>query len=436
MLRQIGLVGCLVLPVMVLGQGKPNAVDNFLARQQIEAQRVEADIQTLLSQAGKVMASDPATAISLIQAAQRILEQDRALAPGRRTELRGLVAQRLREAENQLGQRASKPTAPPPPAQLKGNPADNLPLRQELDTIRRLIELREYSAATKLLADLEKRYPNHEQVQQLSAVLRRQTGMAVELREIRDLQREREVAASKVMRDLLAASTPITGDITYPPAEQWARINKRAEKYRDGMVPLTEKEKAILRSLSETIAEPINWEGVSLEKVLKDLEKLLGQPIVVDENELKDANVDLQIPISVRLPKGVTKRTVLRTVLARVGLEYVVKNEVIQVMTPARAAQQLVTRYYPIEDLLGVNGWFGAFSFTPLGQWLQAQNEAFQVAQLVQIIMTTVAPDSWRQPDGSGGPGTIVYDPVRKVLIIRNRAEVINALGGGLRQYP
>jgi hypothetical protein len=309
-------------------------------------------------------------------------------------------------------------------------------LKQELDTIRRLIELREYSAAAKLLAEVERRYPNHEQVQQIAAVLRRQTGMAAELRDLRDIQRDREAAAAKVMRDLLASATPITGDITYPPAEQWARINKRAEKYRDGMVPFTEKEKAILRSLSETITETITWDNVSLEKVLKDLENLLGQPIVVDENELKDAGISLQALVSARLPKGVTKRTVLRTVLSRVGLEYVVKNEVIQVMTPARAAQELVTRYYPIQDLLGANGWFGAFSFTPLGQWLQAQQEAFQVAQLIQIITTTVAPDSWRQPDGSGGPGTIVYDPVRKVLIVRNRAEVINALGGGLRQYP
>ncbi|MCS7167961.1 MAG: hypothetical protein RMI91_03090 [Gemmatales bacterium] len=435
MLRKVGLVVGLLVPGLVLGQGKPVGGDDFFKRQQVEAQRVEADIQTLLSQARKFLASEPAEAVRLLQVAQRILDQDRALAPGRRTELRSFVAQRLREAEARLAQAPGKPV--PPPSEWKLSPVDvEASIRQELDTIRRLIELREYSAAAKLLAELEKRHPNHEQVQQLSTVLRRQTGIAGELRDMRDIQRERQVAAAKVMRDLLEASTPITGDITFPPAEYWARVNKRAEKYRNGMVPLTEKEKAILRSLSETITQPVEWNGVSLEKVLKDLEKLIGHPIVVDENELKDANLDLQALVNVRLPKGVTKRTVLRTVLARVGLEYVIRNEVIEVMTPARAAQQLVTRYYPIEDLLGVNGWFGAFSFTPLGQWLQAQQEAMQVAQLIQIITTTVAPDSWRQPDGSGGLGTIVYDPVRKVLIIRNRAEVINALGGGLRNYP
>jgi hypothetical protein len=435
MLQRIAVVlaGIVAFTGAALGQNKPGGLaDDFYKRQQIEAQRVEADIQAFLAEAQRLRHNDPARAIELLQAARRMLEQDRALPPGRRTELRGLVAQRLRELENHAAQAPARPHAPPA-ANVAQPPAD---VKQELSTIRRLIELREYSAAQKLLADLEKRYPNDPELQRVATVLRRQTGMAVELREVRDIQRQREEAAAKVMRDLIASATPITGDITYPPAEQWARINKRAEKYRNGMVPFTEKEKAILRSLSETITEPINWDGVSFEKVLDQLEKLLGQPIVVDENELKEANVDNNTPISVRLPKGVTKRTVLRTVLSRVGLEYVVKNEVIQVMTPAKAAQQLVTRYYPIGDLVGVNGWFGAFSFTPLGQWLQAQQEAFQAAQLIQIITTTVAPESWRQPDGSGGPGTIVYDPVRKVLIVRNRAEVINALGGGLQQYP
>lgn len=423
------VAGMVALPMLVLAQGRPGLVDDFYKRQQVEAQRVEAEIQTLLAQAQKLRQTDPAQAAQLLQTAQRILDQDRALAPGRRTELRGVVAQRLRELERRAAQVPAKPAPGSPAATETPSP------RQELSTIQRLIELREYSAALKLLADLEKRYPGDPEIQRVAAVLRRQTVMAAELREIRDIQGEREAAAAKVMRDLIASSTPITGDITYPPAEQWARINKRAEKYRNGMVPFTEREKAILRSLSETTTEPIHWDNVSFEKVLKELEKLLGQPIVVDENELKEANVDMNTPVSVRLPKGVTKRTVLRTVLSRVGLEYVVKNEVIEVMTPKRAEQQLVTRYYPIADLLGLNGWFGAFSFTPLGQWLQAQQEAIQAAQLIQIITTTVAPESWRQPDGSGGPGTIVYDPVRKVLIVRNRAEVINALGGGL-QYP
>lgn len=435
MLRMMTLVAGMLVPVVVLGQ--PNPVDDFYKRQQVEAQRVEADIQTLLSQAGKFMVNKPEEAVRLLRVAQSILEKDRALAPGRRTELRGLVAQRLREVESRLGQQPTKPVDKPPTG-LGAGPTihDSANIKQELDTIRRLMELREFSAAAKLLEDLERRHPNDERVRQLAAVVRRQTALAPELGEVRNMQRDREAAAAKVMRDLLASATPITGDITFPPVEQWARINKRAEKYRNGMVPFTEKEKAILRSLSETITEPMHWEGVSLEKVLKDLERLLNQPIVVDENELKDANVDMQAPINVRLPKGITKRTALRMVLSRVGLEYVIKDEVIQVMTPARAAQQLVTRYYPIEDLVGANGWFGAFSLTPLGQWLQAQQEAYQAAALIQIITTTVAPDSWRQPDGSGGLGTIVYDPIRKVLIIRNRAEVINALGGGLRQYP
>ena len=51
--------------------------------------------------------------------------------------------------------------------------------------------------------------------------------------------------------------------------------------------------------------------------------------------------------------KRATLRTVLRRILGDVNLAYIVKDEAIQVVTPARARETLSTRTYYVGDLAG-----------------------------------------------------------------------------------
>ena len=108
-------------------------------------------------------------------------------------------------------------------------------------------------------------------------------------------------------------------------------------------------------------------------------------------------------------------RTVLHKVLADLGLTYIIRNEAIQVVSPAMAKQMMVTKTYYIRDLLP-GGW-GFFS-------------AVQAAQLIDMIQSTVEPQSWK---ANGGDGTIVYDPITRALVVRQNAEFHSVLSSGAR---
>jgi hypothetical protein len=57
--------------------------------------------------------------------------------------------------------------------------------------------------------------------------------------------------------------------------------------------------------------------------------------------------------------------------------------------------------------------------------------EADQARQLIELIQTTIAPDTW---DVRGGPGTIFYFAPKKVLVIRQTGEVHDGFRNLFRQ--
>jgi hypothetical protein len=46
------------------------------------------------------------------------------------------------------------------------------------------------------------------------------------------------------------------------------------------------------------------------------------------------------------------------------------------------------------------------------------------------MIQTNVEPESWKI---NGGPGTIVFDPARLMLVVKQTAEIHYMLGGGMK---
>jgi len=388
------------------------SIEDLRARQEVAAQALEAEVRDLIKEADRLRTSDPTRALAFLRLAESKLEKDIILKEATRNALRLQVNERIRRLND-----SARPDPKPPVTPLKPPSPLNDELKKEIDTILRLRKLGEYSAAQKLADDLWRRYPNNREVDEL----RRSVSLAAQLKANLNISDEKAAAAAKVMLDTYRSAIPLTGEVTYPPAKEWQRISKRAAKYAAGMVQFTQKEIDILKALNQPTAQPLNLKGVPFDDVLKYLQQQIGQPIAIDGEAMKELGITYEHQLNAVLPKGVTNRTMLRSVLASIGLTYVVKNETILITSPAKAANELVTRYYQIDDLIGVNGMFTYGFGNQFAQEMQA-------AQLINLIKTLVDPTSW-QPHG---PGTIVYYAPTRTLIIKNTAEVINALGGGL----
>jgi hypothetical protein len=201
-------------------------------------------------------------------------------------------------------------------------------------------------------------------------------------------------------------------DYELPP--DWVEKSKR----RSPENKLTKREKALLDALKAPITVDFNNDTFS--SVIEYLQKVTGQTILVDKQALEEANISYDTPVTLRLPK-VSTRTALKRLLADLGLTYVIKEEAIQVTTPARAKEMMVTRVYYIGDLIAVTD---PFLPAPLNDLQAAQS----IATIIQTVQSQVDPQSWSV---NGGNGSIVYDPVRMSLIIKNSAEMHYMLGGG-----
>ncbi|MEY4395372.1 MAG: hypothetical protein RL595_2621, partial [Planctomycetota bacterium] len=150
------------------------------------------------------------------------------------------------------------------------------------------------------------------------------------------------------------------------------------------------------------------------------MERQFGSPLIVDQQALAQINVTLETPISVN-SRGWSTRTVLRKVLADLGLSYIIKNGSVQITTPDRARETVTTRAYPIGDVIN------SVNFMLPGYY----NEVAFMQSVNNIISSIKAldPKSW-EPEGSG---SIVFEPSTMSLIIRQTAEFHYMMGSGGR---
>jgi hypothetical protein len=149
---------------------------------------------------------------------------------------------------------------------------------------------------------------------------------------------------------------------------------------------------------------------------------LTNQTILLDQPALDEAKLAYDTPITVNV-KEVTMRTLLRKILGDFGLTYIIKDQAIQVTSTVKARETMVTRSYNVSDLVDPgNGviW---------GPGINAVQIAQNVNAIIDLIQTSVEPESWKK---NGGNGTIVFHGPSMSLVIKNTAEVHSMIGGGL----
>ncbi|MBI2804556.1 MAG: hypothetical protein HYX68_06180 [Planctomycetes bacterium] len=227
-------------------------------------------------------------------------------------------------------------------------------------------------------------------------------------------QRERNLNAIKLS---IEKDPPIpTGDVPIAFPSYWKELTKRAKDRVSAK--LTDKEKKVLKTLNSTIS--VEYEGDKFKTVIGALQDRTGLSIIIDEGSLKDANADYDDPVNFKVQK-VSVRTVLKKILGDKGLTYIIKEGAIQVMTPKKASEFLVTRTYQIDDLIApdpqVQMMFGPF----VAQFQMAQN----AQQLINLIQMTIEPQYW-QPNG---PGSITFFFPTRSLVIRASTEMHYQLG-------
>jgi hypothetical protein len=398
-------------------RGQSETKDDLLDRQrrllEVQSQKTEADIRAVLSEAQRLTATDPALALEKLRGALAKLDDDNALTAKRKETLTRVLKDRIRVtelAERSQDSAEKSPALRPKQEDQKDSQKDEL--QHSLDHIRTLRKDGKMEEANQAAKELLKKYPSNTAAQTAA-----RTAAAAEFlansRSIRNDSRQRTAAVS---RDIDRSATPSNGDVEFPKDFQERTKNRAA-------VNTTAKEKAILKALNTTVT--VDFKNSKFQDVIDTVSTLIGQPILLDQNALEEAKITYDTPINLKV-KGVTARTILRKILGEFSLAYMIKEETIQVTSALKARETMITRSYNIGDLVDTGG-LDALRFGNPG--IGAVQIVQNVNAIIDLIQTSVDPDSWKK---NGGQGTIAFNPSTMSLIIRNNAEVHSALGTGL----
>ena len=348
-------------------------------RLKIEAQRVEKEIQDGRMRAYRLLRNDTEAALDVLKDLIDTLRKDTSLSEERR---KSLLAALRRDVGNVRVLATVRRTSEPAAAAA----------RMEA---RRLPDPRISEAAKSPYDAANERF-------------RQMKGRIGEARNLRENRFDRTTATlAGVDKSAIAPKSD------YDLPDDWVEKSKR----RSNLAKLTEAEKAILEALKKPVN--VDYHMETFQSVIDHLSKQMGQSILIDKQSMEEANVTYDTPITLRFNKPVSGRTALKRVLADVGLTYVIRKESIEVTTLARAREMMTVRTYYVGDLMGVA--------SPL---LPAIENQFLMVQAIGIILNqiqSIEPESW---EGRGGPGTVIYDPVRMAIIVKQSAEVHYMLNG------
>ncbi len=140
--------------------------------------------------------------------------------------------------------------------------------------------------------------------------------------------------------------------IQWPNAQVWRALTERRKKW--AQVDLRAESKSEQR-ITEALDQPVDFsiEPQGLKEALEINSTRYGNPIVIDQKALDEANVDTSTEVKAAFP-GIKLRNLFKLLLEQLSspLTYVIEDEVLKITTVDKANEKLSIRMYPVGDLI------------------------------------------------------------------------------------
>ncbi len=448
-----GLRGFLVLAALGGASWGVNARQDILSevkqRREIAIQQLESDLREFVNDAQKLQRTDPLQAGAPLDSAQRILDSENILPPLKKEawlrKIRTLRASFAKETQTTPPARqpqnqpetARTPNDGPFPNNGRNNndtrptsdgrpPRENTPtftrignsssgptsnngdkVRQELAELNRLKEEGKLDERASRAELMSRNDPGNAFSQFASRQARIDSNRAAVAKDKESFNRANDAN----LNDIDKAGVPQVVDVTLP--KDWAEKTKRRQNSQ-----MSPKERQLMAKLAAPIK--VDLQNKPLQDFQEIIEKHLGVAVIIDRAAIEGISVTSETTVNLKANNW-SCRSVLRKTLADLGLTYIVRNEEIQITTPDRAREMMITKAYYVGDLL-----------SPLGQGSLPVNQAqmmLTINGIIESIKSQVDADSW----APRGAGTIVFEPLSKSILVKQTAEAHFQLGSGIR---
>lgn len=148
-------------------------------------------------------------------------------------------------------------------------------------------------------------------------------------------------------------------------------------------------------ALHEALDKPITilLRDTPLSEAMEAIGEKQQVTVMVDNRALEEIGLDPKTPVDGKFAE-MPLRFVLKRLLHELDLTYTIRDEVIRVTTPEECEAQLLHGLYTVRDLVQLAS----------PDQTSVDAGSFDFDSLIQVITTTIQPDSW---DEVGGPGAI-----------------------------
>jgi hypothetical protein len=349
--------------------GDPELLESVETNTTVIRELIEREVQNAITNARDQMASEPENVQQNLK-----LELDKVLrAPELSAELRAQLRDQIESTLQEASRRATEFQARDQEAQaaisarnerqrlVLAIERDQEKVKQLMDRFDALMDEGRYELAEETAGEVADIKPDSTIA--VSAVVNaRQARNYTKAHELRIL-RQRGVVDTLYQVELAHIPFPDDEPIIYPAAPVWEELTLRRKKFASVDLKKTgPAEERIKQALEDsTVMEFVETPLSDVVDYLKDYHKI---EIQLDTKALEDAGAGSDTPITKNL-KGISLRSALRLMLGGLDLTYVIKDEVLLITTPEKASSELVTKVYPVADLVlpirqtGFQGGFG-----------------------------------------------------------------------------
>ena len=340
------------------GSGAGTLLDKEEAAQRVQSQAIQAEVETGLSDARTKMGRNPVNAIQDLKILLERVVSEPNLDADVRSQVRERVQAAIREAgririeveERLANAEENRSAAVEAERLLEEVSRKRIKVKQLMDRFNSLIDEQKYLAAEMDVAEQVDILEPNSPIGRVAKWNARNVKNALDLRRFRDL-RHKNFVDTMYLVEQAAMPFPDEPPVLYPDPEVWEQLTLRRKKWAS--VDLAGKvgsaEDRITRALDgeadfDYLDQPLN-------EVIDDIKFNHNIPVELDKKALEELGIDTATPITRNL-KGVSLRSALRLLLNELDLTYIISDEVLKITTPDEAEAQLITKVYPVGDLV------------------------------------------------------------------------------------
>jgi len=159
-----------------------------------------------------------------------------------------------------------------------------------------------------------------------------------------------------------------------------------------------------------------------IEQVIAAISNFGRIPMLVDRRALEDVGMSTDTPVDMKL-KDVSIETMLDVLGEKLDLTTMIRREVVILTTPYEAERELETMLYPVKDFVRYDPATGR-QHSKRAVWGEFDH-------LIEVITTTVEPETWEE---LGGPGSLYPEPYNDCLVVSQTHKVHRKVAEMLQQ--